>query len=88
MYPGCGMMGGSGRVYWEGYTRYPPGTLLGPIFNIYLRLGPTHGQMKAFFTKLMRFPKKGPERVQKCLRIDPELTPELTLQMTSRLVPR
>ena len=46
---------GAGWVYrvgiwegiWEGYTGTPPDQSQGPIFNIYLRLGPTHGQMKA-----------------------------------------
>ena len=30
----------------EGYTGYPARHAPGPIFSIYLALGPTHGQMK------------------------------------------
>ena len=48
-------------VGWEGYTRYPPSTLLGPIFSIFLRLRPYHGQMKAILRYLMRFPQMGLE---------------------------
>ena len=48
---------GAGR----GYTGYPPSTIPGPIFNIFLRLRPTHGQMKAILRFLMRFPEMGLE---------------------------
>ena len=39
------------------YTGYQPSTIPGPIFNIFLRLGPTYGQMKAILRLLMRFPR-------------------------------
>ena len=37
-------VGRSGRVR-EGYTGYYPAAIPGPIFNIYLKTGPTHGRM-------------------------------------------
>ena len=42
--PGVGWEAG-----WPGgcYTGYPGPAIPDPIFNIYLRLGPTHGRMKA-----------------------------------------
>ena len=43
---------------------YYPAAILGPIFSIYLRPGPTHGQMKAKFRFLMRFPRMGLELTQ------------------------
>ena len=57
VYPGWGY-GWVGWVgTWEGYTGTPPGPLPGPIFSIYLRLRPTHGQMKAILSVLLRFPR-------------------------------
>ena len=50
VYPGWGGgVPGVVRDGWvrEGYTGYPPRPSQGPIFNIYLKAGPTHGQMKA-----------------------------------------
>ena len=55
---------GRGRVYpgyrddWvagRGYTGYPARPVPGPLFNIYLRLSPTHGQMRAILRYSMRF---------------------------------
>ena len=42
VYPGWWDLGWAGR----GYTGTHPLTLPGPIFNLFLRLRPTHGQMK------------------------------------------
>ena len=60
-----GMLGG--RVYpgwcgsWVGlegyYTGTPSHPSQDPIFNIFLRLKPTHGQMKAILRYLVRFPR-------------------------------
>ena len=75
MYPvvrvGGGVPGvGYGWVGLEGAIPVPhPGTIPGPIFNIFKRLGPTYGQMKAFSKILMRFPRIGS-------RMTPELTSE------------
>ena len=44
VYPGCGMAGWGPEGY---YTGYLPSTIPGPIFNLFLRLRPTYGQMKA-----------------------------------------
>ena len=51
--PGVGRLGVAGR----GYTGTQAQPSLGPIFNIYLRLGPTHGQMKVNLRLMMRFPR-------------------------------
>ena len=48
-----GMWVGTG----EGYTGTQPPNIPGPIFNHILKIDPTHGQMKAFFMILMRFPR-------------------------------
>ena len=44
VYPGYGRTGWAGRAIPGTHQDHPPG----PIFNIYLASGPTHGQMKAF----------------------------------------
>ena len=51
VYPGSAWLGGVR----EGYTGTHPYTLPGHIYNLFLRLSPTHGQMKVFFSKMMRF---------------------------------
>ena len=68
----CTRGGADGWVVGGAIPGYYPPTLPVPIFSIYLRLSPTHGQMKAFSGVSMRFPNKGLELT----RIDPELTPE------------
>ena len=68
-------LGGSGGVL-PGYT-HP--AIPGPIFNIYLRLSPTHGRMKAYLRLMMRFPRKGP-------RMGP-IWPQNDLRMTLRINP-
>ena len=56
---GGGCTRGSAGLGWlEGCytgTRHP--AIPGPIFNIFLRLGPTHGRMNLKYSKMMRFPR-------------------------------
>ena len=47
----------------EGYTGTLPSPSQYPYFSHILALSPTHGQMKAYFMVLMRFPRKGQEWV-------------------------
>ena len=51
VYPGWWQGGVAGWVpggcTGEGYTGTQPTLIPGPIFNLFLRLEPTHGQMKA-----------------------------------------
>ena len=66
-YTCCCMTGGGGGVYpgwgmagWVlgGAIPVPyPDPSQDPIFNIFLRLGPTHGQMKVKLSYSMRFPR-------------------------------
>ena len=77
--------GGYGWVgTWVGYTGYLPGPSQDPYISLFLRQGPTHGQMKAFFSKTMRFLRLGPrmtsELTQNDLRIDPDRPSRLTSQ--------
>ena len=59
---------------WEGYTGTHPATVPGPIFNLFLRLRPTYGQMKAILRNMMRFLRKGPERVLERVQNDLRMT--------------
>ena len=47
----------------EGYTGYYPQPSQDPYLVINLALGPTHGRMKAKFSKMMRFLRLGLEWV-------------------------
>ena len=74
--PGVGRTGGPGGVLYRVLPQDRPRT----IFSLFLRQVPTYGQMKAILSIMMRFPIKGPERVQNSLRIDPRMTLQMTLQ--------
>ena len=67
MYPGCGTGGVAGR----GYTGYYPAAIPGSIFNIYLRLGPTHGQMKVNYEVSQTGSQIGSRYGPELTRIDP-----------------
>ena len=64
----------------RGYTGTPPSHPPGPHIEHIPEISPTHGQMKAKSDCFMRFPIKGPERVQKGSRNDLKLTLQTTLQ--------
>ena len=78
---GC-TRGGADRVGREGAIPVPrPSLIPGPILSIFLRLSPTHGQMKVNSSTLMRFPRYGPEKGPELTRIDPKSTlPRLVLR--------
>ena len=67
---GCTRGSGTGVAGWEGYTGTHPAMPPGSHIDHILRLGPTHGQMKAIQLYSMRFPRYGPELTTFDPRID------------------
>ena len=84
VYPGWwgrGVSGVGSRVGLEGcYTGTHQDPSQEPIFNIFQDPDPTHGQMKAFSVKLMRFPRYGLEWVLEWPQNRPRIDSESTLQ--------
>ena len=84
---GCTRGGADWWVLGGCYTGTHPPAIPGPIFDHIPALGPTHGQMKAIFSILMRFPRYGLEMTRIDPRIDPRTDPPDRVPRCPRLVP-